>query len=124
MSCYILYMAVLSDAKAYAYRLGYIYKHHRFYIQRGFFLKYIAAHIAISKSKFFKGKKILKAGSFVLMVLICLSTVFLKQHSVLDGIYAVILAFILYILIYSRISVFEFIKLYKKISKSCSKKNQ
>ena len=87
-------------------------------------LNSLAAHIARSKSKFFKGKKILKAGSFVLMVLICLSTVFLKQHSVLDGIYAVILAFILYILIYSRISVFEFIKLYKKITKSCSKKNQ
>lgn len=80
-------------------------------------LNSLAAHIAISKSSFFKDKKILKAGSFILMVLICLSTVFLKQHSALDGIYAIVLAIILYILIYSRISIFEFVNLYGKLTK-------
>ena len=80
-------------------------------------LNSLAAHIAISKSSFFKDKKILKAGSFILMLLICLSTVFLKQHSALDGIYAIVLAIILYILIYSRISIFEFVNLYGKLTK-------
>ncbi len=73
-------------------------------------LNSIAAHIAVSKSRFFNNKKILKTGSFVLMVLICLSTVFLKQHSALDGMYAIILAAILYIPIYSRINVFKKIR--------------
>ena len=76
-------------------------------------LNSIAAHFAIAKSTFFCNKKILKAGSFVLMVLICLSTVFLKQHSVLDGLCAFVIAVILYLFIYSNISIPAMIKLTK-----------
>lgn len=67
----------------------------------------VAAHIAIVKSRFFKSKKIIKALSLILIIFICLSTVFLKQHSVADGLCALLLAALLYIPIYSRVSIFN-----------------
>lgn len=60
----------------------------------------IGVHIAICKSSLFHQKKILKTASFVLMLSICLSTVFLKQHSVFDGICALALAAIMYVVSY------------------------
>ena len=60
----------------------------------------IAVHIAISRSSLFDKHKIIKAGSFILMIAICLSTVFLKQHSVFDGICAVALSCVMYVLVY------------------------
>ena len=46
----------------------------------------IATHIAVAKSETLKKKKWIQIGSLVLTILICLSTVFLKQHSILDGV--------------------------------------
>lgn len=60
----------------------------------------IGVHIAVAHSEKLKQYKWIQAGSFVLMVLICLSTVFLKQHSVFDGICAMGLALIMYIFVY------------------------
>ncbi len=60
----------------------------------------IGVHIAIMHSEALKNKKWVRRGSFVLMILICLSTVFLKQHSVLDGIGAIALSMIMYKLVY------------------------
>ena len=51
-------------------------------------------------SEALKNKKWVRRGSFILMILICLSTVFLKQHSVLDGIGAIALSMIMYKLVY------------------------
>ena len=59
----------------------------------------IGAHIAITHSKL-KEKRGLCAASFVLAVSICLSTVFLKQHSAFDGICAVGLSIVMYLLVY------------------------
>lgn len=60
----------------------------------------IAAHIALTHCKAFKKHKIISALSLILCVSICLSTMFLKQHSVLDFIGAVILMGILYFFLY------------------------
>ena len=60
----------------------------------------IGVHIAIMHSEALKNKKWVRRGSFILMILICLSTVFLKQHSVLDGIGAIALSMIMYKLVY------------------------
>lgn len=58
-------------------------------------------HIALAKSKMLgKYRKPIVVASFVLMVLIALSTVFLKQHSVLDIFGAIALAIPLYFLAY------------------------
>jgi len=42
----------------------------------------------------------LKISSLILGILICLSTVFLKQHSVMDGIYAILLSVVMYLIVY------------------------
>ncbi len=63
----------------------------------------IGMHIAISRSREIErlryGRQ-LKAASFILAVLICLATLFLKQHSVLDVAGAIILASIVYGFVY------------------------
>lgn len=58
----------------------------------------IVTHITISK--FVKDRKGIKAASLLLAVLICLSTVFIKQHSVLDAAGAMILVAVIYPLVY------------------------
>lgn len=60
----------------------------------------IGVHLAIMHSQKLKNKKWISRGSFILMFLICLSTVFLKQHSVFDGICAIILAAVIYVFVY------------------------
>lgn len=60
----------------------------------------IGVHIAIMKSPRLKEKKLLQISSLVLAILICLATVFLKQHSIFDGICAILLSTIMYFLIY------------------------
>lgn len=61
----------------------------------------IGVQIAVSKSNCFKNKKIVNGISLVICISICLSTVFLKQHSVIDVCGACILAFVMYQLVYS-----------------------
>ena len=64
----------------------------------------IGCMIAILKSNGMKSHKILKISSVVLTVLIIMSTMFLKQHSVIDVASAVIMSvvfyFVFYLLIY------------------------
>ena len=64
-------------------------------------LNSIAVHVAlINCEEFKKEPKIWRALSFTTAVLICLSTVFIKQHSIKDGMWAALLATVLYIVIY------------------------
>lgn len=63
-------------------------------------LNSFATHIAIVKCEYFRKRPALIRLSFILMVMICLSTLFLKQHSVYDVMGAALLAVILYILVY------------------------
>lgn len=60
----------------------------------------IGAHIAIVSSKRLKNNKLVKMLSLLLAILISLSTVFLKQHSAMDGFGAIILGSIMYLLVY------------------------
>lgn len=60
----------------------------------------VGAMIAISKSEKLRPIKWLQWGTFVLTVLICMSTVFLKQHSIMDVLGALVLNFLLYAAIY------------------------
>lgn len=60
----------------------------------------IGAHIAIVNSKHLRNKKWVCRISLLLAVLISLSTVFIKQHSVLDGFCSIILSIVMYLLIY------------------------
>ncbi|MBO5198439.1 MAG: phosphatase PAP2 family protein [Lachnospiraceae bacterium] len=60
----------------------------------------IAACVAIYHSESLRRHRFVFPASVVLAVLICLSTVFLKQHSVFDGICSIVLIVLLYPLVY------------------------
>lgn len=60
----------------------------------------LGIHFAIMNSRALKDKKLVRWGSFGLMIAICLSTMFLKQHSVVDVVGALILAYVMYPLVY------------------------
>lgn len=60
----------------------------------------VGIHIAIMHSAKLKNKHWIRRSSFVLCVLICLATVFLKQHSAFDGIAALILCVVMYFIVY------------------------
>lgn len=62
----------------------------------------IGVHLAIAHSEKTKRKPLVCISSAILMVSIILATVFLKQHSVFDVITALLLAAIVYILVYVR----------------------
>lgn len=61
----------------------------------------IGAHIAISKCKYTGNRKWIKVTSFVLCVLIILSTLFIKQHSVIDVLAGILLAGVVNLLSYN-----------------------
>ncbi len=60
----------------------------------------IGACIAIYRSRHLKEKHILRIGTLVLTILICMSTVFLKQHSIFDVACACLLSLIMYVIVY------------------------
>lgn len=60
----------------------------------------ICVHIAVSRSAALKKYTALRMGSFVLMVSICLATVFLKQHSAFDGLGSLAMAYVMYQFVY------------------------
>ncbi len=67
----------------------------------------LAAHIALANSDFAKKYPNLKAFSAIFLVLICIATVTLKQHSIIDVICAFLLMFFLEKLAYDKIGVQE-----------------
>lgn len=60
----------------------------------------IAVCISIYHSERLRKHRYIFPASVILAVLICLSTVFLKQHSVFDGICAIVLSAVLYPFVY------------------------
>ena len=70
----------------------------------------IVVDIAIRKCSYLKEHKAVKSASFILCMLICLSTVFIKQHSVTDVAGAIILTAIMYIILY----VVDYSRIFKK----------
>ncbi|NLP34859.1 MAG: phosphatase PAP2 family protein [Clostridiales bacterium] len=60
----------------------------------------IGAFVAIHKSERLKNIKWLQWSTFILTVLICMSTVFLKQHSILDVFGGLALGLIMYVVVY------------------------
>lgn len=67
----------------------------------------IGTHFAVIHSSSLRDKKLIRVSSFILMVLICMSTVFLKQHSMFDVLTGILMAVIIYPLAYHR-EVFSF----------------
>ncbi|WP_124066618.1 phosphatase PAP2 family protein [Clostridium sp. E02] len=61
----------------------------------------ICVHIAVIKSRRMKNYPLIQTGSFLLMISICLATVFLKQHSAFDGLGSIVMAYVMYQFIYT-----------------------
>ncbi len=60
----------------------------------------LGVHAAIMKSAVLQERVWVRKFSFLLMMAICLSTMFLKQHSALDAVGALILAYVVYPFVY------------------------
>ena len=60
----------------------------------------IGAHLAVRNCKQFKNKFGVKLASFILCILIILSTMFIKQHSVFDVLTGIGMAAFMYIIVY------------------------
>lgn len=60
----------------------------------------IGAHIAIARNQSLRNMKWVVPSSLILCILISLSTVFLKQHSALDGIASIVLSILMYSIAY------------------------
>lgn len=60
----------------------------------------LAIHTALVKSYYFKKKRGIQAASLLLCIFICLSTMFLKQHSFIDVVCAFLLFGVYYTLVY------------------------
>ncbi len=63
-------------------------------------LNQLAIHIGLCKSKLFRDRKGWKRFSLVMTVLVCASTCFIKQHSILDVAGALLLEIPLYFLVF------------------------
>jgi membrane-associated phospholipid phosphatase len=61
----------------------------------------ICVHLAVLRSERLSKNHIVKISSLVLMVSICLATVFLKQHSAFDGFGSIAMAYIMYYFVYA-----------------------
>ena len=59
-----------------------------------------ALFVVVANCKALKGRIWVKTASFVLSFLICLSIVFIKQHSILDGIVGIVLVVPIYFAVY------------------------
>ena len=70
----------------------------------------LGVNLAWWNSEISKKHRWIRPVSTIVTVSICLSTVFLKQHSVLDGLGAVVLSIALYFLIYQAELTREFFK--------------
>ena len=62
----------------------------------------ICCYIAISHCEKLQHSRLIQKGSLVLSILIILSTMFLKQHSVVDVVAACVMAYFMYSLIYAQ----------------------
>lgn len=67
----------------------------------------IGAHLALRECRFVKDKPIAKFISFATCVLIILSTMFIKQHSVVDVISGIVLAGIVYLIVFCRLDLWS-----------------
>lgn len=61
----------------------------------------VGTHIAVMKSEALRKNRLVRTSSFILMVSICMATVFLKQHSIIDVIGAILMCGAIYPLAYN-----------------------
>lgn len=63
----------------------------------------VAIHVAFCRSKLIEKSRVIKAASFIMVWLVCLSTMFIKQHSAVDVVFGILLVIPTYLLTYKLI---------------------
>ncbi|SHI99668.1 phosphatase PAP2 family protein [Parasporobacterium paucivorans] len=76
----------------------------------------LVCHTALLKNAIIRDKKHIRFLSLILMIAICISTLFLNQHSIVDVVASLALFLIMYTFVYSKI----LIKTYKFLKNSVS----
>jgi|GEM_PF-104085 len=71
-------------------------------------LNQLAVHIGLCKSRMCRGRKWIKNTSLILTILVCASTVFIKQHSIIDVAAALVIEVLLYMLVF-KVSWLQFV---------------
>lgn len=66
----------------------------------------VGVHLSVIYSDKLKNKTLMKIVSSILLVLICASTVFVKQHSIIDVLGGFVLAFVIYLVVYQAPKLF------------------
>lgn len=92
--CYLVQMIHDSDTSANVFPSIHVYNS-------------LGVHISVMNSERLKQHRWLRVLSFVIMIAICLSTMFLKQHSVVDVTGAAVLAYVMYQFIYGNVYAFS-----------------
>lgn len=85
--CYLVQMIHNSDTPANVFPSIHVYNS-------------LGVHISVMNSERLRNHKWVRRSSFIIMVAICMSTVFLKQHSVVDVTGAMVLAYVMYQFVY------------------------
>lgn len=65
------------------------------------FYNSLCVHIAVTRNERLRRMKYVRLASFILMVSICLATVFLKQHSAFDGLGSIVMVCIMFQFVYA-----------------------
>ena len=80
----------------------------------------IGAHLAIVRSNAFANRPVIRRGSFVLCISIILSTMLIKQHSVFDVLTALVMAAVMYLIVYR----FDLLEAFREIRRGHKVKPQ
>lgn len=72
----------------------------------------IAVHSSVISCESFKNRKWIRFSSLITMLLIIASTVMIKQHSIIDVVYGIILSLVIFLFIY-KVNILEYLN-YKK----------
>ena len=80
----------------------------------------LGIHIAITKTKALKGRPLIRAASLIACISICVATVFLKQHSVVDGFAAMVMAYVVYDVVYEPVASADTVRKKRKLAKTAN----
>ena len=80
----------------------------------------LGIHIAITKTKALKDRPVIRAASLIACISICLATVFLKQHSVVDGFAAMVMAYVVYDVVYVPVASADTVRKKRKLAKTAN----
>lgn len=78
----------------------------------------IGIQIAVTKAESLRSRKYLRFASLLVCISICMATVFLKQHSIVDVVAACIMSYVVYDVVYEPVGDGEPVRRKRKLTKA------